>query len=98
MEVNKYLTESLSKSSFQCYQVWVFWISHCWDSTWSVKTGQKGQESSRRFIYVQLPVQNYIIIQLFMVHATHGWKAYQVHFHNQQKARHFDFSLKSYDY
>jgi hypothetical protein len=58
----------------------------------------KGQESSRRFIYVQLLVQNYIIIQLFMVHATHGWKAYQVHFHNQQKARHFDFSLKSYDY
>ena len=36
------------------------------------------QESARGFILLKLPVQDCTILQCFMAHATHSWKAYQV--------------------
>ena len=36
------------------------------------------QESARGFILIKLPVQDTTILQCFMVHSTHAWKAYQV--------------------
>lgn len=57
----------------------------------------EGQESSRDRTLVQLPMQNCTILQRFEMHAAHVLKAYQVYFHTQQTARHFDFPLKRYD-
>ena len=36
------------------------------------------QESARGFILLKLPVQVCTILQCFMVHFTHFWKAYKV--------------------
>ena len=38
----------------------------------------EGQESARGFIFAQFPVQDCTILQCFMAHAIHAWKAYQV--------------------
>ena len=45
---------------------------------------------------VQLPVQNCINLQSFVVHAAQGWKALRVYFHTQQMVHHLDFPIRSY--
>ena len=55
-----------------------------------------GQQSSRNRMLGQLPVQNCINLQSFMVHATHGWKALRVYFHTQKTVCHLDFPIRSY--
>ena len=56
----------------------------------------EGQQSSRDRVVVQLPVQNCMNLQSFVVYAAHGWKALLVYFHTQKTVRHLDFPIKSY--
>ena len=44
---------------------------------------------------VQLPMQNCINLQYFIVHYAHGVKAYQVTFPMQLTACHLDFPIRS---
>jgi hypothetical protein len=57
-----------------------------------VKTGQKVNSLPD----VQLPMQNCINVQCFVVHAAHGLKAYQVNFPMQPMTHHLDFPRWSY--
>ena len=43
-------------------------------------------------------MQNCTTVQCFMVHASYGVKAYQVHFLTQQTPCRLDFPIKSYDW
>ena len=42
-------------------------------------------------------MQNFTTVHCFVLHATHGWKAYHVSFPTQQTSHHLDFSIRSYD-
>jgi hypothetical protein len=45
---------------------------------------------------VEVPMQNYTILQYFVVHAAHGVKAYQVNFPTQEMSRQLEFPTWSY--
>jgi hypothetical protein len=57
-----------------------------------VKIGQKVNSLP----HVQLPMQNCINVQCFVVHAAHCLKAYQVNFPTQPTTHHLDFPRWSY--
>jgi hypothetical protein len=57
----------------------------------------EGQQSSQDKMLVQILVQVCINMSYSMVQFIHGWKAYQVHFQNQQTAHHLNFQAKNKD-